>query len=59
MGGVVDAWGLISLWRSWRGALVDLAVFEGAGVGGAEVKFVENEELRQRGRKVIEKGRSG
>ncbi|KAI7184688.1 hypothetical protein KC316_g4469 [Hortaea werneckii] len=40
------------------GALVDLAVCEGGG-GCAAGMFVENEELRRRGKRAIEEGKSG
>ncbi|KAI7503829.1 hypothetical protein KC367_g1431 [Hortaea werneckii] len=43
------------------GALVDLALCErgGGGGGGAVGRFVENEELRRRGRRVVQEGKSG
>ncbi|KAI7086048.1 hypothetical protein KC356_g5372 [Hortaea werneckii] len=42
------------------GALVDLAVRErDGGDGGAVGRFVENEELRRRGRRVVQEGKSG
>lgn len=42
------------------GALVDLAVRErDGGDGGAVGRFVENEELRRRGRRVVQEGKCG
>ncbi|GAB1741067.1 hypothetical protein NU219Hw_g6316t1 [Hortaea werneckii] len=41
------------------GALVDLAVCAGGGGGDVEGTFVENEELRRRGRRVVEEGKNG